>query len=77
MLMTEVQGKSTVDIPDEIIEKLGITEGEKMEIYETDGIICLVPIITVPECSAMSNTEADDANFNDQDLPASGMYTET
>ena len=37
--------KAQVTIPKEIIVKLGLSEGDKLDIFEKDGSICLMPVV--------------------------------
>lgn len=44
-MLAELRSKSQITIPKKIIERLGLAEGDKLEIYEKDGIICILPIV--------------------------------
>ena len=37
--------KSQITIPKEIIAKLGLSEGDKLDIFEKDGSICIMPVV--------------------------------
>ena len=45
-VLTELMTNSKITIPSEIINKFKISEGDKLEIFEKDGLICLLPMIT-------------------------------
>ncbi len=47
-MLTELRQKSQVTIPKEIIVKLGLSEGDKLDIFEKDGSICLMPVAVYP-----------------------------
>jgi AbrB family looped-hinge helix DNA binding protein len=48
-MIVEFRAKSQITIPKELVIKLGISEGDKMEIYELDGMICIVPVAVYPK----------------------------
>lgn len=48
-MLVEVRGRSQITIPSEIIKKLGISEGDKLEIIEKDGGIYLCPVVVYPK----------------------------
>ncbi|BAE85653.1 AbrB/MazE/SpoVT family DNA-binding domain-containing protein [Desulfitobacterium hafniense] len=48
-MLAELRAKSQITIPKELVDKLGLSEGDKMEIYERDGIICIVPVAVYPK----------------------------
>lgn len=41
--------KPKVTIPKEIIVKLGLSEGDKLDIFEKDGSICIMPVVVYPK----------------------------
>ena len=47
-MLTELRQKAQVTIPKEIIVKLGLSEGDKLDIFEKDGTICLMPVVVYP-----------------------------
>ena len=47
-MLTELRQKAQVTIPKEIIVKLGLSEGDKLDIFEKDGSICLMPVVVYP-----------------------------
>ncbi|CAA7602336.1 transcriptional regulator, AbrB family [Acididesulfobacillus acetoxydans] len=48
-MLAEFRAKSQITIPKELVDKLGLSEGDKMEIYERDGMICIVPVAVYPK----------------------------
>ena len=44
-MLAELRQKSQITIPKELIDKLGLSEGDKLEIYEQEGIICIMPVV--------------------------------
>lgn len=49
MAIMELRKKSQVTIPKELIEKLGLSEGDKFEIAEKDGVIYMLPVSVYPK----------------------------
>ncbi len=48
-MLAELRTKSQITIPKEIVASLGLAEGDKLEIYEKDGVICLMPVTVYPK----------------------------
>ena len=48
-MLAELRQKSQITIPKEIVEKLGLTEGDKLDIFEKDGTICIMPVAVYPK----------------------------
>ncbi len=48
-MLAELRQKSQITIPKEIIVKLGLSEGDKLDIFEKDGIICMLPVAVYPK----------------------------
>ncbi|MBT9778135.1 AbrB/MazE/SpoVT family DNA-binding domain-containing protein [Clostridium sp. MCC353] len=44
-MLAELRQKSQITIPKEIIVKLGLSEGDKLDIFEKDGTNCIMPIV--------------------------------
>jgi AbrB family looped-hinge helix DNA binding protein len=44
-MLAELRTKSQVTIPKELVSKLGIQEGDKLEITEKDGVIQIMPVV--------------------------------
>ena len=47
-MLAELRQKAQITIPKEIIVKLGLSEGDKLDIFEKDGYICLMPVAVYP-----------------------------
>ena len=47
-MLAELRQKSQITIPKEIIVKLGLSEGDKLDIFERDGTICMMPVVVYP-----------------------------
>lgn len=43
-MLTELRQKSQITIPKEIVTKLGLAEGDKLNIMEKDGAIYIMPV---------------------------------
>ena len=48
-MIAELRQKSQVTIPNEIVAKLGLSEGDKLDIFEQDGSICIMPVAVYPK----------------------------
>lgn len=48
-MLAELRQKSQITIPKEIILKLGLSEGDKLDIFEQDGTICMLPVAVYPK----------------------------
>lgn len=48
-MLAELRQKSQITIPKEIIVKLGLSEGDKLDIFEQDGTICMMPVAVYPK----------------------------
>jgi AbrB family looped-hinge helix DNA binding protein len=48
-MLAEFRAKSQITLPKELVDKLGLSEGDKMEIYERDGVICMMPVAVYPK----------------------------
>ena len=48
-MLAELRQKSQITIPKEIVAKLGLSEGDKLEIFEKDGFICIMPVAVYPK----------------------------
>lgn len=48
-MLAELCQKSQITIPKEIIVKLGLSEGDKLDIFEKDGTICMMPVVVYPK----------------------------
>ena len=48
-MLTELRAKSQITIPKELVDKLGLSEGDKLDVYEKDGMICIMPVVVYPK----------------------------
>jgi len=48
-MLTELRKKAQITIPKEVVNKLGLKEGDQLEIVERDGIIYLMPVAVYPK----------------------------
>ena len=46
-MLTELRTKSQITIPKDIVMKMGLREGDKLEIVEKDGVIELLSLIHI------------------------------
>jgi len=49
MMIAELRAKSQVTIPKPLIAKLGLSAGDKLEIFEDKGMICIMPVVVYPK----------------------------
>ena len=48
-MLAELRSKSQITIPKNLVDKLGLVEGDKFEILEDNGTIYLVPVVVYPK----------------------------
>ena len=48
-MLIEMRAQSQITLPNEIIKKMGINEGDKLEVIERDGGVFLCPVVVYPE----------------------------
>ena len=48
-MLAEFRAKSQITIPRELVDKLGLKEGDKLEVFERDGLICIMPVVVYPK----------------------------
>lgn len=48
-MLTEFRKKSQITIPKDIVKKLGIKEGDQLNVYEQKGLIHIVPVAVYPK----------------------------
>ena len=48
-MLAELRQRSQITIPKDIIVKLGLSEGDKLDIFEKDGTICMLPVSVYPK----------------------------
>jgi len=47
-LLVEIKQKSQVTIPSELVKKLKLKPGDKLEIEEKDGCLIITPVAVIP-----------------------------
>ena len=48
-MLTELRAKSQITIPKDIVMKMGLSEGDKLEVVERNGVIELMPVAVYPK----------------------------
>jgi len=48
-MLAELRPKSQVTIPKELVDRLGLSEGDKFDVYEKEGSICFMPVSVYPK----------------------------
>ena len=48
-MLAELRTKSQITIPKDIVAKLGLSEGDKLEITENKGVISIIPVVVYPK----------------------------
>ena len=48
-MIAELRAKSQITIPKEIITSLALNTGDKLDVLEKDGMICLIPVEVYPK----------------------------
>ena len=48
-MIAELSSKSQVTIPKPIIDMLGLSVGDKLDIFEDGGMICIMPVAVYPK----------------------------
>ena len=48
-MLVEMRARSQITLPNEIIKKLGISEGDRFEVVERDGGVFLCPVVVYPK----------------------------
>ena len=48
-MLAELRAKSQITIPKELVEKLGLSEGDKLYVSEKNGTISLMPVAVYPK----------------------------
>lgn len=48
-MLAELRTKSQITLPKSIVSNLGLSEGDKLEVYEKDGTIYMTPVAVYPK----------------------------
>ena len=48
-MLAELRTKSQITLPKTIVNALGLSKGDKLEVFERDGVIYMVPVIVYPK----------------------------
>lgn len=48
-MLIEIRARSQFTLPAEIVKKLGVSEGDKFEVFERDGGVFLCPVVVYPK----------------------------
>ena len=48
-MLTEFRQKSQITIPKDIVNKIGLSEGDKIDISEKNGVISIIPVSVYPK----------------------------
>ena len=48
-MLAELRQKAQITIPKELVDKLGLSEGDKFDVFENNGVICLMPVTVYPK----------------------------
>ncbi|MCL2363619.1 MAG: AbrB/MazE/SpoVT family DNA-binding domain-containing protein [Defluviitaleaceae bacterium] len=48
-MLVEMRARSQITLPNEIIKKMGIREGDRFEVIERDGGVFLCPVVVYPK----------------------------
>ena len=48
-MLAELRAKSQITIPKELVDRLGLSEGDKMDIFEKNGMLHIMPVVIYPK----------------------------
>lgn len=48
-MLIELRPKAQITIPKNIISSMKLNTGDKLEIFEKDGMICICPVVVYPK----------------------------
>ena len=65
-MLTELRTKSQITIPKDIVMKMGLREGDKLEIVEKDGVIELMPVAVYPKKYLANEAQQHELEYNRQ-----------
>ena len=48
-MLAELRVKSQITLPKDIVTSVGLSEGDKLDVFVRDGVICMVPVVVYPK----------------------------
>jgi len=48
-VLAELRQKAQITIPKELVDRLGLSEGDKFDVFENNGTICFMPVAVYPK----------------------------
>ena len=48
-MLAELRAKSQITLPKELVDTLGLSEGDKLELFIKDGTIHMMPVVVYPK----------------------------
>jgi len=48
-MLAELRTKSQLTLPKDIVASMGLSEGDKLEVYVHNGMICMIPVTVYPK----------------------------
>ena len=48
-MLAELRTRSQITIPKQIVMSLGLSKGDQFDIFEKDGMVCMVPVAIYPK----------------------------
>lgn len=48
-MLAEFRTKSQITLPKEIVQAIGLVEGDKLDVFEKDGMIYMIPVAVYPK----------------------------
>lgn len=75
-MIVDLKQKSQVTIPKELVKKLNLSVGDKLEVEEKDGKLILTPVIIIPKSQAWyySKEWQDQEKIVDQQMAEGRIY---
>jgi AbrB family looped-hinge helix DNA binding protein len=49
IMLAELRPKAQITLPKAIVEKMGLSCGDKLDIFEKDGVIHILPVVVYPK----------------------------
>ena len=73
-MLTELHAKSQITIPKELVDRLGLSEGDKLDIYEHDGLISIMPVAVYPNDYVEKTLEGRGRNKGKSGFRGTGYF---